>query len=100
VCHGTGFRTPQGYSLKTTDLQAALGLWQIRRLPEFGAARRRSCKRLREGLDGLPSLLLPEPTPGSDSSWFSFIITVTADAPFDRDEIVGHLEDRWIGTQK
>ncbi|MFB4301777.1 lipopolysaccharide biosynthesis protein RfbH [Actinomadura sp. NTSP31] len=88
-----------GYNLKTTDLQAALGLSQLRRLPEFGAARRRNWRRLREGLDGLPGLLLPEPTPGSDPSWFGFVITVTADAPFDRDEIVAHLEDRRIGTR-
>ncbi|MUN39060.1 lipopolysaccharide biosynthesis protein RfbH [Actinomadura sp. NEAU-AAG5] len=88
-----------GYNLKTTDLQAALGLSQLQRLPEFGAARRRNWARLREGLDGLPGLLLPVPTPGSDPSWFGFVITVTADAPFDRDEIVNHLEDRRIGTR-
>jgi CDP-6-deoxy-D-xylo-4-hexulose-3-dehydrase len=88
-----------GYNLKTTDLQAALGLSQLKRLPEFGAARRRNWRRLREGLDGLPGLLLPEPTPGGDPSWFGFVITVAADAPFDRDEIVAHLEDRRIGTR-
>ncbi|MWA03174.1 lipopolysaccharide biosynthesis protein RfbH [Actinomadura sp. LD22] len=88
-----------GYNMKTTDLQAALGLSQLKRLPEFGAARRRNWRRLREGLDGLPGLLLPEPTPGGDPSWFGFVITVTADAPFDRDEIVAHLEDRRIGTR-
>ncbi|WP_242911406.1 lipopolysaccharide biosynthesis protein RfbH [Actinomadura terrae] len=88
-----------GYNLKTTDLQAALGLSQIERLPEFGAARRRNWRRLREGLDGLPGLVLPEPTPGSDPSWFGFIITVAADAGFDRDELVHHLEDRRIGTR-
>ncbi|MBW8481249.1 lipopolysaccharide biosynthesis protein RfbH [Actinomadura parmotrematis] len=88
-----------GYNLKTTDLQAALGLSQLRRLPEFGAARRRNWARLREGLDGLPGLLLPEPTPGSDPSWFGFIITVAPDAPFDRDALVAHLEGRRIGTR-
>ncbi|WP_019074876.1 lipopolysaccharide biosynthesis protein RfbH [Streptomyces hokutonensis] len=88
-----------GYNLKTTDLQAALGLAQFEKLPEFGAARRRNWQRLREALDGVRGLLLPEPTPGSDPSWFGFVLTVTKDASFDRAEIVSFLESRKIGTR-
>jgi dTDP-4-dehydro-2,6-dideoxy-D-glucose 3-dehydratase len=88
-----------GYNLKNTDLQAALGLSQLAKLPEFGALRRRNWARLREGLEGVPGLLLPSPTPGSDPSWFGFILTVQPDAGFTRAEIVDFLEARKIGTR-
>jgi NDP-hexose-3,4-dehydratase len=89
-----------GYNLKTTDMQAALGLTQLARLDEFCAIRRRNWRRLRESLDGLPHLLLPEATPGSDPSWFGFALTVRPDAPFRRAELVAFLEDRKIGTRR
>ncbi|MFI5807674.1 lipopolysaccharide biosynthesis protein RfbH [Streptomyces sp. NPDC051561] len=89
-----------GYNLKATDLQAALGLTQLDKLDAFCEARRRNWRRLREGLDGLPHLLLPEATPRSDPSWFGFVLTVDAEAPFTRAELVAHLEDRKIGTRR
>jgi CDP-6-deoxy-D-xylo-4-hexulose-3-dehydrase len=88
-----------GYNLKTTDLQAALGLSQLAKLPEFGAARRRNWQRLRDGLEGVPWLLLPRATEGSDPSWFGFLLTVLPDAPFDRTAILTFLESRRIGTR-
>ncbi|WP_432186992.1 lipopolysaccharide biosynthesis protein RfbH [Streptomyces sp. Tue6028] len=89
-----------GYNLKTTDVQAALGLSQLRRLEEFGAARRRNWQRLRDGLQDVPGLLLPEATPGSDPSWFGFVLTVLPDAPFTRAALVSFLEDRKIRTRR
>ncbi|MFF5496706.1 lipopolysaccharide biosynthesis protein RfbH [Streptomyces aquilus] len=89
-----------GYNLKTTDLQAALGLSQLDKLDEFCAARRRNWTRLRQGLADVPWLLLPEPTPGSDPSWFGFVITVDPEAPFRRTELVDFLENRKIGTRR
>lgn len=89
-----------GYNLKATDLQAALGISQLRRLADFGAARRRNWQRLREALDGVPGLLLPEATPDSDPSWFGFIITVLPDAPFTRRGLVDFLESRRISTRR
>lgn len=89
-----------GYNLKTTDLQAALGLTQLAKLDDFCSARRRNWRRLREGLDGVPHLRLPEATPRSNPSWFGFVITVDPDAPFGRAELVRFLEDRKIGTRK
>lgn len=89
-----------GYNLKATDLQAALGLTQLDKLDAFTAARKRNWRRLREGLDGVPGLLLPEPTPRSDPSWFGFVITVEPDASFTRAELVAHLEERKIGTRR
>jgi CDP-6-deoxy-D-xylo-4-hexulose-3-dehydrase len=89
-----------GYNLKSTDLQAALGLSQLAKLPEFGAARRRNWARLYESLADLPGLLLPRATPGSDPSWFGFVITVQPDAGFTRSELVTFLESRQIGTRR
>ncbi|BCL32507.1 lipopolysaccharide biosynthesis protein RfbH [Streptomyces aurantiacus] len=89
-----------GYNLKSTDVQAALGLSQLRRLEDFGAARRRNWQRLREGLQDVPGLLLPEATPGSDPSWFGFVLTVLPDAAFTRSALVAFLEDRKIRTRR
>ncbi|WP_410537974.1 lipopolysaccharide biosynthesis protein RfbH [Streptomyces sp. KL2] len=89
-----------GYNLKATDLQAALGLTQLDKLDGFCAARRRNWRRLREGLDGLPHLLLPEATPRSDPSWFGFVITVDPGAPFSRAALTDFLEGRKIGTRR
>ncbi|MWA03664.1 lipopolysaccharide biosynthesis protein RfbH [Actinomadura sp. LD22] len=89
-----------GYNLKATDLQGALGLTQLEKLPDFVDARRRNWRRLREALDGLPGLLLPSATPGSDPSWFGFVLTVRPDAPFTRKELVDFLEARRIGTRR
>ncbi|MBW5425253.1 lipopolysaccharide biosynthesis protein RfbH [Streptomyces sp. BG9H] len=89
-----------GYNLKTTDLQAALGLTQLEKLDEFVEARRRNWRRLSEGLADVPWLLLPRATPRSDPSWFGFVLTVDPEAPFTRAELVAFLEDRRIGTRR
>ncbi|UNO40772.1 lipopolysaccharide biosynthesis protein RfbH [Streptomyces sp. MST-110588] len=88
-----------GYNLKTTDVAAALGLTQLAKIDRFVAARRRNWQRLHDGLEGVPGLLLPRPTPGSDPSWFGFVITVEPDAPFTRRELVAFLEGRKIATR-
>ncbi|MYW93045.1 lipopolysaccharide biosynthesis protein RfbH [Amycolatopsis rubida] len=89
-----------GYNLKTTDLQAALGLSQLSKLDYFTSVRRRNWRRLRHALDGAPHLILPEATPGSDPSWFGFAVTVEPGAPFARRELIRFLEDRKIGTRQ
>jgi dTDP-4-dehydro-2,6-dideoxy-D-glucose 3-dehydratase len=89
-----------GYNLKSTDLQAALGLSQLAKLDEFCAARRHNWRRLRDGLAGLPWLVLPEATPRSDPSWFGFVLTVDPEAPFRRAGLVDFLESRRIGTRR
>ncbi len=89
-----------GYNLKSTDLQAALGLSQLAKLADFGAARRRNWRRLREGLDDVPGLRMPEATPGSDPSWFGFVMTVLPDAAYTREGLVSFLESRRIGTRR
>ena len=89
-----------GYNLKATDLQAAVGVAQLKKLPAFIEARKRNFARLRDGLKRLGDLLvLPEATPNSDPSWFGFPILVRDDAPFTRGELVSFLEDRKIATR-
>jgi dTDP-4-dehydro-2,6-dideoxy-D-glucose 3-dehydratase len=89
-----------GYNLKSTDLQAALGLSQLRRLGEFGELRRRNWDRMHAGLVDVPGLLLPSATPGSDPSWFGFVMTVLPDAGFTRAGLTAFLESRKIGTRR
>lgn len=89
-----------GYNLKATDMQAAVGVSQLAKLPRFIEARKRNWRRLRHGLAATEEfLILPEPTPHSDPSWFGFAITVRPDAPFTRPALVQFLESRRIGTR-
>jgi CDP-6-deoxy-D-xylo-4-hexulose-3-dehydrase len=89
-----------GYNLKVTDMQAAIGCAQLRKLDGFIEARRRNFGRLSELLKPYADrLLLPTPTPFSDPSWFGFAITVRESAGFTRDEIVRYLEARRIETR-
>ena len=90
-----------GYNLKMTDLQAAVGVAQLEKLPRFVEARRRNWARLREALAPYEdAFVLPEPTPNSEPSWFGFALVVRPEAPFDRDAIVGWLEQNRIGTRQ
>lgn len=89
-----------GYNLKATDMQAAVGVAQLKKLPRFIAARRRNFETLYHGLRGQEELLvLPEPTPGSEPSWFGFPLAVRPGAPFTREQLTRFLEDRKIGTR-
>jgi CDP-6-deoxy-D-xylo-4-hexulose-3-dehydrase len=89
-----------GYNLKLTDMQAAVGVAQLKKLPDFIEARRRNFNRLYAGLKKFEEvLILPETTPKSNPSWFGFAITVRPGAPFSRLELVQHIESRRIGTR-
>lgn len=89
-----------GYNLKLTDMQAAVGVAQLAKLPGFIEARKRNFEALHEGLRDLQDLLiLPEATPGSDPSWFGFPIAVRPGTGFTRDAIAGFLESRKIATR-
>src|SRR3954453_11225662 len=83
-----------GYNLKATDMQAAVGVAQLGKLPGFIEARRRNFARLHAGLKDLEAtLILPEATPGSDPSWFGFPISVRPDAPYSRLDVVRYLDE-------
>lgn len=89
-----------GYNLKATDMQAAVGVSQLKKLPSFIEARRRNFETLYRGLEDLQDyLILPKATEGSNPSWFGFPIAVKEDAPFTRDQVVKYLNDRKIGTR-
>jgi CDP-4-dehydro-6-deoxyglucose reductase, E1 len=89
-----------GYNLKITDMQAAVGFAQLDRLPRFIESRRRNFRRLKEGLADLQEfLILPEATPGSDPSWFGFLITVRDEAPFGRDDLARPLNQQGVATR-
>ena len=81
-------------------MQAACGLAQLEKAPEFIARRRENFKYLYERLKRLEDLLLlPKATPHSDPSWFGFPLTLKADAPITRVALTQFLDDRKIGTR-
>ena len=89
-----------GYNLKATDMQAALGVSQIDKLPHFIERRKENFAYLKNALKPLEDVIvLPEATPDSDPSWFGFPIGVKEDAPFKRDQLTKALEANKIGTR-
>ena len=89
-----------GYNLKVTDMQAAIGVAQLAKLDEFTAARKRNWRTLYDGFKPLEDVfILPRATQHSDPSWFGFLLTVRDDAPFAREELLGYLNERKIGTR-
>jgi CDP-6-deoxy-D-xylo-4-hexulose-3-dehydrase len=87
-----------GYNLKATDLQAAIGIEQIERLPHFVESRRKNWEALRRGLEGTPGLIIPEATENSSPSWFGFAITLEEGMP-QRVKVTQALENLGIGTR-
>ncbi len=90
-----------GYNLKVTDMQAAVGVAQLKKAPAFIEARRANFRALHAGLSRYSDeLVLPFATPKSDPSWFAFPITVRAGARFTKNELVAHLEKHRILTRQ
>ena len=106
-----------GYNLKPLDTQAAIGRVQLKRLPEFIAARKQNWEILRKGLSSLETSLdfaLPTHAVGwnpdegflwdesgcrTDCSWFGFKIAVKSDAPFTRNDLAQELDLNRIGNR-
>jgi len=89
-----------GYNLKLTDMQAAVGCAQLKKLPQFIRARKENFTTLFNGLHDLQHvLLLPQAQSQSDPSWFGFPIGVRPEAPFSRNDLVQFLESRMIATR-
>jgi hypothetical protein len=87
-----------GYNLKATDLQASIGCAQLSKLPSFVERRKHNYLRLRAGLHSLEDrLILPEPCPNSDPSWFGFLITCREGT--DRTALVRHVEQSGVQTR-
>ena len=89
-----------GYNLKMTEMSAAIGSAQMDKLEHF-------CKRRRENFDLFTEvlsdfsdyLILPKATENSDPAWFTYIISVKEDAPFNRTDLVTFLNDHQIETR-
>jgi CDP-4-dehydro-6-deoxyglucose reductase, E1 len=89
-----------GYNLKITDMQAACGLAQLEKLPDFIQARKTNFAFLKAALSTLEEfLVLPEATPGSDPSWFGFPITLKEAAPVSRLDLLTYLDQERVGTR-
>lgn len=89
-----------GYNLKATDMQAAIGVSQLKKLPEFIERRRANFAYLRTALEDLQEyLILPQATEGSTPSWFGFPITLKENAPISRRDLLVGLDQRRIGTR-
>ena len=89
-----------GFNLKITDMQAACGLAQLGRLEGFIAARKRNFAFLKERLSACEEFLeLPEPTAGSDPSWFGFPLSLREAAGVARVDLLRALDQHRIGTR-
>ncbi len=89
-----------GYNLKVTDMQAAIGVAQLKKLPGFIEARKKNFSFFKKHFKKYEDyLILPEPTEESDPSWFGFPILVKESAPFTRNDIVNYLEQNKIATR-
>ena len=87
-----------GYNLKATDMQAAIGCAQLKKIPSFIEKRRWNWQYLYDGLKDLEdNLILPQPVEHSKPSWFGFMITCKEKA--DRDKLVQNLENSRIQTR-
>ena len=89
-----------GYNLKVTDMQAAVGVEQLKKFPSFIERRKENWAFLREQLSSLTDdLILPEPAENADPSWFGFLISVKKDSPVKRNDLTAYLEERNIQTR-
>lgn len=89
-----------GYNLKVTDMQAAVGCAQLKKLPNIVEARRENWNRLYEGLKDLQDkIILPKAEINSNPSWFGFIISIKQDVAKSRIELAKYLEKHKIQTR-
>ena len=89
-----------GYNLKITDMQAAVGTAQLRKLPHFIEQRKRNHAQLTKGLEKHADKLVLHTCPDrADPSWFGYVITVRADSGLKRADIVGALEAEKVETR-
>ena len=89
-----------GYNLKMTDLQAAIGVEQLKKFPGFIECRKHNWSRLHKALESVQNkLILPEAAQNSDPSWFGFLISVRPETGIKRNDVTKCLEDHNIQTR-
>lgn len=89
-----------GYNLKVTDMQAAVGVEQLKKFPDFIKARRHNWERLRKKLEEVSDrVILPEPCENSEPSWFGFLLSIREGSGLERDRVTRYIEDHNIQTR-
>ena len=89
-----------GYNLKVTDLQAAVGVEQLKKFPTFIERRKHNWSRLHVALEDVQDkIILPEPAENSDPSWFGFLISVRPETGLDRNEVTKYIESKNVQTR-
>lgn len=89
-----------GYNLKVTDLQAAVGVEQLKKFPSFIEKRKHNWERLHAALEDVQDrIILPEPAENSDPSWFGFLISVRPETGLDRNEVTKYIEGKNVQTR-
>ncbi|NQT57502.1 MAG: lipopolysaccharide biosynthesis protein RfbH [Bacteroidetes bacterium] len=89
-----------GYNLKVTDMQAAIGVAQMDKLPDFIQTRKKNFKLWHQSFARWEEFfILPEATEFSEPAWFAFPLTVKTSAPFERTELTNFLAANLIETR-
>lgn len=89
-----------GYNLKVTDLQAAVGVEQLKKFPSFIERRKHNWNRLHAALEDIQDkIILPEPAENSDPSWFGFLISVRPETGLNRNEVTKYIESKNVQTR-
>ncbi len=89
-----------GYNLKVTDLQAAIGVEQLKKFPSFIERRRHNWSRLHDALKGLEDkIILPESVENSEPSWFGFLISVKPESGLKRNDVTRFIEEHNVQTR-
>ena len=89
-----------GYNLKVTDLQAAVGVEQLKKFPSFIERRKHNWAKLRSALETVQDkIILPVPAENSDPSWFGFLISVKPETGLDRNSVTKYVEEHNIQTR-
>lgn len=89
-----------GYNLKVTDLQAAVGVEQLKKFPSFIERRKHNWARLYAALEDIQDkIILPEPAENSDPSWFGFLISVRPETGLNRNDVTKYIESKNVQTR-
>ena len=89
-----------GYNLKVTDLQAAVGVEQLKKFPSFIERRKHNWSRLHAALEDIQDkIILPEPAENSDPSWFGFLISVRPETGLNRNDVTKYIESKNVQTR-